>query len=105
MRKEINADFIMVHLLRIKESITIGELVRMKEKIEKLYPDLFVDITKTSIFSTISIFPDIFSWNDKDEIVKSIHGEHFYDSPYIELFDRHDMDSDTRANILNIINN
>jgi hypothetical protein len=86
MSKIIDADFVLIHVLKRNPSTTLGKLVRIKEKLEEKHPELIVDISKASVYSSIAYYPDIFCWNDRNEIVACQNSSKFYSSPGIEKF-------------------
>lgn len=78
---EIDSDVIMANLLRNKDNCSIKELVHIKQKIEEENPDVYVDVTRNSIFSAIETNPLFFIWVD-DQIKRS----NSFDQQFVELF-------------------
>ena len=61
---EIGAEVVLANVFRQHgiDKVAISTLKDLREKIENGFPALYVDITKYSISSAISFYPDLFMW-------------------------------------------
>lgn len=68
---EIGAEVVLANLFRRSDvsKVTISKLKSLCDKIETQYPAIYVDVTKYSISSAISYYPNLFTW-DEGEIAK-----------------------------------
>lgn len=86
MCHKVEADFILIRKLKNNNSCTVSQLVEDKNQIEELYPNLFVDVSKGSIYSSVCNHPRIFGL-DGDKIIKAKDSDNFYKEPIINYFD------------------
>ena len=85
MCQVIDSDFILIQKLKKKDYCTVQELFYDKNKIESKVPSVFIDVSKTSIISTVFRFPYIFSW-ENDRVTKSQGSDSFFKEPFIDFF-------------------
>jgi len=97
----IEPEFILIHLLKNKNSTTIKKLVNIKRKIEKKFPFIYVDVTKFNIISTIQYYSDIFLYENEKIYKKEIAKEYFENS--FKYFDIK-LNEKTKKIIIKIIN-
>ena len=81
----IDANYVLIHKLMNKKSCTMGELFRDKCQIESQYNDVFLDVSKTSIDSSVYQFPEIFKC-EGDVITKVEGSEKYFSEPLINYF-------------------
>ena len=86
MCHKIESNFVLIHHLRNNNSCTITELVHIKRNIEEKTPNVFVDVSKSSLMDSVSSFPKIFTWID-NKIVKSENSNVYFKEPLIDYFD------------------
>ena len=61
----IDADCIMANLFADgREFISIRDLKQIRWMLEKEFDDVFIDISMPAIYFAISMYPDMFKWND-----------------------------------------
>ncbi len=60
---ELDSNVILVNYLEKGENCTISDLISLKSKIENELPDVYVDISRNSIVSTVENHPKSFRLN------------------------------------------
>jgi len=98
---KLESGFILVHSLKRTTHCTITELVNKKSIIEKEFPSVFVDVSKSSVLNSVFSFPEIFSW-DNEKVQKSLDSADFYEKPLINYFNP-EIDSVLTDRIINIL--
>jgi len=70
-----------------KNKCTFKKLNHIKYKLEKQFPNIFIDTSKTSILYCINNYPHIFNFNvHKNTIIKKKATDKYFKSPYLEYF-------------------
>ena len=82
---KIESSFALIHHLKTNKSCSIKEIVAKKYKIEKNIPSVFVDVSKNSILQTVSVYPEIFIWED-NRIKRKDTADKYFNSPIIDFF-------------------
>ena len=86
MCHKIESNFILIHHLKNRNSCSIVDLVHKKIQIENTIPSVFIDVSKSSILSSVSSYPEIFSWQN-NKVIKNENSNDFFEEPLIHYFD------------------
>ena len=79
----IDSKYILVnYFMKHNREISIANLKRIRNRIEKRLPSVMVDISYLSISSAIDTYPRLFTWNN-DSIVKAKGAETYFNDDYI----------------------
>jgi hypothetical protein len=97
MCHKIESNFVLIHHLKNRQSCSIVDLVNKKNQIENKIPSVFIDVSKNSILSSISSYPEIFSWQNNN-VVKKENSNDFFEEPLINFFDT-DLNEDVKNKI------
>ncbi|NLO01514.1 MAG: hypothetical protein GX126_04220 [Bacteroidales bacterium] len=101
MCHKIESNFILVHHLKNKNFCTVYDLVQSKRTIEEKIPNVFVDVSRDSIFSSVSKHPQIFTWVD-NKIHKTKNSDDYFNEPLIGYFDN-DLKDEIKDKITSIL--
>lgn len=101
MCHKIESNFILIHHLKNRQSCSIIDLVNKKNQIEKSIPSVFIDVSKSSVLSSVSSYPEIFSWSD-NQVIKKEDSSDFFKEPLISYFDT-DLTEDVKNEITAIL--
>ena len=82
---KIETPFVLIHALKNRESCSILEIAKIKRKVEKEIPLVFLNVSRNSILETISSYPSIFSWKN-DEIKRKENTEEYFEDDVIGFF-------------------
>jgi hypothetical protein len=99
----IDSEVILVNILKKKEECTFSELINYKSELEKRFPNIYVDVTRRSVLSSIFSLPQVFNWNE-NVIKKADHSEEFYTDKFVEYFNSKIGDIDIRTKFKAILN-
>lgn len=83
---KIPSSFVLIHTLKNTSSCTFLELVDKKMKIEKKISTVYIDVSRSSILSSVAQFPEIFQYT-QDKIEKKINSDKFFEDSVIKYFD------------------
>jgi len=61
----IDSEIVLLHVLNNNESCNFTKLQEVKSRLEEQFPNLYIDVTRKSILSSILNFPQLFCWNNK----------------------------------------
>jgi hypothetical protein len=93
---KFEAPFVLIHALKNRESCSILDLVKIKDKVEDKLSSVYLDVTKDSILDTVSSYPEIFYRDGVDEPIKKRQGsDKFFTDKIIVCFNNTDMDNNS----------
>jgi hypothetical protein len=101
MCQKIDSNFVLIHELRKRSTCSISDLVNKKHRIESQIPSVFVDVSKSSILSTIDSYPQIFTWVD-NKIARLESAKQYFEEPLISFFDA-DLKNNVKEEITTIL--
>lgn len=101
MCQKIDSNFVLIHELRKRNTCSISDLVNKKHQIESKIPSVFVDVSKSSILSTIDNYPQIFTWID-NKISRLDSANQYFEEPLISFFDA-DLKNSVKEEITTIL--
>jgi len=101
---KIDASFILIHFLRIHQYCTIGEIVKKKFIIEEEIPSVFIDVSRSSILSTVERFCEIFEFKD-NKIIKKESAGIFFDEDVLSYFNHIGTEEGIRRKIIELLEN
>ena len=96
----IEPEYILFQELRNKDKCSMSELFELKLKIENKIPEVFIDVSKGAILSSINYFSDIFSWKNNSIVKKS---QSNFDN-YIHIIDNK-IDEKIRSQVQPLLDN
>jgi hypothetical protein len=99
---KIGSPFVLMHLLRAKESCTVKEMVAVKRKIEEEVEDVYVDASKSSILETVSSYPEIFNW-EENHIRRNDSADNYFQPDVMDFFGNTGMDKSLESKIVQCI--
>ena len=100
----IDSYLILVNILKNKKNeCTIKDLLQMKDELEKSIPNIFIDITRQSIFSTLEYYPNMFYWTGNSIKCKN-NSESLFNETYIESNFNRKLPDNIKEKFLNIVN-
>ena len=92
----------MANLLKDKEDCSFFDLVNKKWTIESSLIDVYVDVSKNSVFTSIENHPKMFSWaNERIHKVKG--SENLFRTENIDNYFNEDIEEEIRATVISII--
>jgi hypothetical protein len=98
----IDSEIILANLVNNqKKEYTIKDLLNIKDSIEMEMSDIYIDLTKKSIFSTIEYYPHLFNWTGNS--IKLVKDENLQDN-YIELNFNRKLPIEIKDKIVNLVN-
>lgn len=103
MCHKVESSFVLIHQLKKRASCTISELVGIKNKIEKEFPSIFVDVSKKSLQNSVLCYPEVFGW-ENNKIVKKKDSTPFFEAPLINYFD-YDLDKTVKNKLAKFLEN
>jgi hypothetical protein len=92
----IDSEVILVNVLKKKDKCSFSELINYKLELENRFPNIYVDVTRRSVLSSINSLPQVFYWNE-NVIRKAEHSEEFYTDEFVEYFNSKIDDIEIRA--------
>lgn len=95
---KINSSFVLIHALKNADCCTFLELSNKKIKIEKEIPTVYIDITRSSILSSVAQFSEIFQYS-QDKIGKRKDSDKFFEDSIVKYFDV-DLENETTYNYI-----
>lgn len=98
----INAGFVLSRFLKIKERCYFHDLSKIKEKIQKCFPEVYVKVDKDSVLSYVNVYPQIFKYNGK-YIETADKSAVFFEDGVIDYFNN-GLENDLKDKIIEIIN-
>lgn len=98
----INAGFVLSRFLKNNERCYFRELSKIKEKIQNVFPNVYVKVDKDSVLSYVNVYPQIFKYNGK-YIEKADKSDVFFEDGVIDYFND-GLENNLKDEIIKIIN-
>lgn len=100
---EIDSEIVLANFLRSKENCSFVDLINLKRSIESSIYDVYVDVTKNSVFTSVENHPKMFSWAN-EKIIKSKNSETYFEPHFIDDYFNNDIEDKIKEKVLSIIN-
>jgi hypothetical protein len=85
-----------------QDSVTLGELKKLRIKIESKVRSVVVDMSEESVFSAIEFHPELFRWNG-DAIAKAADSDRFLNTGYLYACFNNRVPTGIRSQVLKAI--
>jgi len=101
MCHEIDSEIVLANILKEKEECSFFDLITKKREIEAQLADVWVDVTKKSVFASIENHPNMFSWGN--ERIHKVAGSTLFESTYIDNYFNEDIEEEIRSTVITIL--
>ena len=99
---KIEPSFVLIHVLKTKETCGISEMISIKRKVEKKLPAVYLDVSKNSILATVSSYPEIFSWRN-GTIERKANTDDFFQGGVMNFFNNTNMNKKLESRLIQCI--
>lgn len=100
---ELKAQFIMLHYLKSKSECKIKDLICISNEIQSKFPEIYVDVSYTSISCAAKMYSDMF-YIDNDCIKRNSDLKEYLNEDIVRYFD-YEISSEMHKKILEVIDN
>lgn len=103
MCHQIDSSVLIVNILKNRQNCSIKELIKIKESLENSIPNIYINISDNSIYSTIENHPRMLKW-DNFNIEKVIDSDDFFEQEFVDRCFNVDIDEPIRSKVIRILN-
>lgn len=103
MCHQIDSSVLIMNILKNRDNCSIKELIRIKESLENEIPNVYINISDNSIFSTIENHPRMIKWDDYT-IEKVSDSDEFFETDFIDRCFNVDIFEPIRERVITLLN-
>jgi hypothetical protein len=99
---EIDSEIVLANILRSHSNCSFTDLINLKRTIETSVGNVYVDVTKNSVYTSVENHPNMFSWSNK-EIIRAKNSETYFEAEFINDYFNDDIEAKIKDKVLNIL--